>query len=256
MQRRSLIGSFDKGLSILELVATSEHPLRLQDVANSIGIDKSSALRFMATLQKHGLVERDLRDKTFAIGSKLQTWAIKLKAGSLIVEAARPYLRHLARVTEQTSHLAMLRADRVVLVEVVSSENAMSVRQTPGDWDPLYCSAVGKAILAFLPAVEQRRLIERISFRELTSRTISSPEILRIELRNVVQERLAYDDAEKNPQVSCIAAPVLDRFGYPVASLGLSMMTAQEPGSIRRHKALAAAVRQVTDDLTRELNGK
>ena len=251
---RQLIGSFDKGLSILELVATAEHPLRLQDVANSIGIDKSSALRFMTTLQKHGLVERNPHDKTFGTGTKLVMWSRNLKANNVVVEAARPHLRRLTQMTKQTSHLAMLRDDRVVLVEVMPSENAVSVRQTPGDWDPLYCSAVGKAILAFLPPVEQRKLVDRIVFRELTPATIGSPEILRIELRNVVHERLAYDDAENNPQISCIAAPVLDRSGYPVASLGISSIAALLPGGIRRQKSLAAAVRQVADEVTREFN--
>lgn len=251
---RQLIGSFDKGLSILELVATAERPLRLQDVANAIGIDKSSASRFMATLQKHGLVDRDPRDKTFGAGARLAMWSSQLKAANAVVDAARPHLRRLTGMTLQTSHLAMLRDDRVVLVEVMPSESAESVRQTPGDWDPLYCSAVGKAILAFLPPVEQRKLVDRIVFRELTPSTIGSPEMLRMELRNVVHERLACDDAENNPQISCIAAPVLDRSGYPVASLGISAIAARLPGSIRRQKGLVAAVRQVADELAREIN--
>lgn len=251
---QQLIGSFDKGLHVLELVATAEHPLRLQDIANAIQIDKSSASRFMATLQKHGLVERNARDKTFGVGTKLAMWSKNLKAGNAIVEAARPHLRRLTQLTKQTSHLAMLRDDRVVLVEVMSSDSAVSVRQTPGDWDPLYCSAVGKAILAFLPAVEQRKLVDRISFRELTPATLASPEMLRVELRNVVHERLAFDEAENNPQVSCIAAPLLDRSGYPVASLGISTIAALLPRGIRQERAFALAVRQIADDVTREIN--
>lgn len=248
------IGSFDKGLSILELLVTAEQPLRLQDVANAIGIDKSSALRFMTTLLSHGLVERHPRDKTFSVGTKLLMWSKNLKGGNVILEAARPHLRRLMQMTRQTSHLATLRDDRVVLVEVMPSESAVSVRQTPGDLDPLYCSAVGKAILAFLPPVEQRKLIDRIAFRELTPSTIASPEMLRIELRNVVHKRLAYDEAENNPQISCIAAPVFDRSGYPIASLGISVVAALHPGGIRQQKALAAAVQQVAEEVTREMN--
>lgn len=253
-RRPAGIGSFDKGLSILELLVTSEQPLRLQDVANAIGIDKSSALRFMTTLLSHGLVERHPRDKTFSVGTKLLMWSKNLKGGNVIIETARPHLRRLTQMTRQTSHLATLRDDRVMLVEVMPSESAVSVRQTPGDLDPLYCSAVGKAILAFLPPIEQRKLIDRIAFRELTPATIASPEMLRIELRNVVHERLAYDEAENNPQISCIAAPVLDRSGYPIASLGISVVTALHSGGIRQQRAMAAAVRQVADEVTREMS--
>lgn len=143
----------------------------------------------------------------------------------------------------------------MVLIEVMPSESAVSVRQTPGDLDPLYCSAVGKAILAFLPLVEQRRLIACMDFRVRTPTTISSPEMLRVDLRSIVQERLAFDESENNPQVSCIAAPVVDRAGYPIASLGISVVAALHPGSIRQQKALAGAVRQIAQDVSREVCG-
>ncbi|MDR0226800.1 MAG: IclR family transcriptional regulator [Burkholderiaceae bacterium] len=253
MPSQKLIASFDKGLSMLEMVVGAEQPLRLQDIANAMGMDKSSVLRFMATLHKHDLVERNGRDKTYSVGTKLAMWSRNLKAGNAIVEQVRPHLRRLTQMTRQTSHLASLRDDRVVLVEVMPSESAVSVRQTPGDWDPLYCSGVGKAILAFLPAVEQRRLIDRLDMRALTPTTMTSPEMLVIELRSIVRDRLAFDDCENNPQVSCIAAPILDRSGYPVASLGISLVAALHPGGIRQQKALATAVRQVADEVSREI---
>ena len=125
---QQLIGSFDKGLQILDLVVTAGQPLRLQDIANSIRIDKSSASRFMATLQKHGLVDRDPRDKTFSVGTRLLMWSSNFKAGNTIVAKARPHLLRLTQMTHQTSHLAMLRDGRVVLMDGVSSSGSRGSR--------------------------------------------------------------------------------------------------------------------------------
>lgn len=247
-KRRQLIGSFDKGLAILDFIVHAETPQRLQDVANHMQIDKSSALRFLATLEKHALVQRHPHDKTYVPGTRLLMWSKNLKAGNSIVEVVRPYLRRLTAMTGQTSHLAVLREDRVVLIEVVPSENAVSVRQIAGDWEPLYSTAVGKAILAFLPMVEQRKLIDQIEFREFTERTISTREMLRVELTAVVRERVAYDDSEMNLQIGCIAAPLLDRSGFPIASLGISTVSALHPGGPRAQRHFVTAVKQVAQE--------
>lgn len=245
-----IIGSFDKGLAILDYLVHSDSPLRMQDVADHLGIDKSSALRFLATLEKHALVERSPRDKTYQVGPRLLLWSKNLKAGNVIVDVVRPYLKRLTALTQQTSHLAVLRDEQVVLVEVMPAESRVSVRQTPGDLEPLYCSAVGNAILAFLPLVEQRKLIERISFRPLTPKTIDSVEMLRVELRAVTQERVAFDEQETNPQISCIAAPLLDRMGYPVASIGISTVSALQPERLRARGPLVEAVRKIAGEAT------
>ncbi|RYF28529.1 MAG: IclR family transcriptional regulator [Comamonadaceae bacterium] len=243
-----LIGSFDKGLAILDFIVHADTPQRLQDVANHLEIDKSSALRFLATLEKHALIRRQPHDKTYVIGTRLLMWSKDLKAGNSIVERVRPHLRRLTALTGQTSHLAVLREDRVVLIEVVASESAVSVRQIPGDWEPLYSTAVGKAILAFLPMVEQRKIIEQIEFREFTERTISTREMLRVELTSVLHERVAYDDAEMNLQIGCIAAPLLDRSGFPIASVGISTISALHPGGPRAQRHLVTAVKQVAQE--------
>lgn len=236
------------------MVVQCERPPRVQDVAEALAMDKSSALRFLRTLVKHDLIQRDPRDKTYSPGIKLLVWSKGLKASTAIVGLARPHLRQLTQLTQQTSHLAVLRSDRVVLIEVMPSETAVSVRQTPGDWEPLYCTAVGKAILAFLPTVEQRQLIDQVRFRELTPQSITTREMLNLELRTVARQRLAFDDCENNPLICCIAAPVLDRTGYPVASIGISMLAALFPGGPRRQTGHRDRVRQAAEALTAALN--
>jgi len=257
--RHATIASFDKGLRILEHIVHAEAPVRQYEIASRFDMDKSSVLRFLNTLSQLGLVERDPTHKTYRPGATLSIWASHLRASNLLVTRARPFLRSLALKTGQTAHLAVLRDDGVVLLEVMPSGHAVSVRQTPGDWEPLYCSSVGKAILALLPPAEQQLAISRIKFRELTPNTLSAPYMLRAELQSVLTERVAFDDAENNPEVSCIGAPVVDRYGYPVASLGISFLNSQYPKGPRvlrgfidevkaSAEALGAALMQATLD--------
>lgn len=238
-----MIASFDKGLRILEHIVHAEEPVRQYEIASRFNIDKSSVLRFLNTLSQRGLVERDPSDKTYRPGATLSIWAGHLGASNRLVTRARPFLRSLALETGQTAHLAVLRDDGVVLLEVMPSGHAVSVRQTPGDWEPLYCSSVGKAILALLPPAEQQLAISRIKFRELTPNTLSAPYMLRAELQSVLSERVAFDDAENNPEVSCIGAPVVDRYGYPLASLGISFLNSQYPRGPRMQRGFIDAVK-------------
>ncbi|MCH2220470.1 MAG: IclR family transcriptional regulator [Dechloromonas sp.] len=249
----AIIGSFDKGLNIFEFLIDSDEPIRIVDVAREFDIDKSSALRFLNTLERHGLAQKNPLDKTYTVGARIEYWAKSLRQPKALVEIARPYLRKLSEMTGQTSHLAIVEDDRAILIEVMPSDSVVSVRQTAGDWEPLYCTAVGKAILAHMSPAEQERLIAQMHFRRLTEKTITSAKQLRRELDRVLEERVAFDDAENNPQVSCIAAPLLDRQGFPLASVGISMVTSLHEGGPRRQVSMIAAVRRIADEITASL---
>ncbi|OZI55572.1 hypothetical protein CAL25_04050 [Bordetella genomosp. 5] len=249
----AIIGSFDKGLNIFEFLIDSDEPIRIVDVAREFGIDKSSALRFLNTLERHGLAQKNPLDKTYTVGARIEYWAKSLRQPKALVDIARPYLRRLSELTGQTSHLAIIEGDRAILLEVMPSDSIVSVRQAAGDWEPLYCTAVGKAILAHMSPAEQERLIAQMHFRRLTETTITSAKQLRRELDRVLDEGVAFDDGESNPHVSCIAAPLLDRHGVPLASVGISMVTSLHEGGPRQQVPMLAAVRRIADEITASL---
>ncbi len=251
----TLIASFDKGLRILDLIVHAQQPLRLQDVADALAIDKSSALRFLATLQKHALVRRHAADKTFSPGARLGLWSRGLGAQTRLTERIAPHLHGLVADTGQTAHLALLSGEGVRLVEVAPGPGDLAVRQTPGDWEPLYCSAVGKALLAYLPTAEQRRLIDRIEFREFTANTLSSATMLQVALRDVVHAGVAFDEAENHPDIHCIAAPIRDRSGFPLAAIGLSAHRRDGSPGVRARPDWIRAVQQWARRITADLLG-
>jgi IclR family acetate operon transcriptional repressor len=243
-----LVQSLARGIDIFEFVLEAGEPVRILDVAAQFGIDKSGAYRFLTTLERRGLLSKDPRTKTYLIGPRLRDWSEKLRdTRSELLASVRPLVEQLAAETKATAHLAVLQANRVVLIEVSSANTVIAIRQNVGDWEPLYCSAVGKAIVAFLPDAARKRVVERINFERHTPQTITSVFDLEIEFSQIRSSGIAFDRGEQNPDICCIACPILNAAGTPVASIGISMARRLIDGgpdtqmeAIRRVQAIAA----------------
>lgn len=218
------VQSLSRGLQIFDYVLAAETPVRSVDVAEHFNIDKSAAYRFLTTLEQHGLLAKNARGKTYTPGARLWQWASQIedsRAG--LVAAVKPIIDDLARGTGHVSHLAVLEANRVMLIDVAASEGLISIRQNAGDLEPLYCSAVGKAIIAFLPDAVRHSMIAQMDLRKHTEFTLATAEALEAELVQIRQDLVAFDRCEGNLEICCIAAPVLGPAGGAVASLGISM---------------------------------
>lgn len=231
--------TLSRGLSILEYVAKSPRFVRLRDVAEHFGLDRSAALRFLRTLEADGYLVRHEAMKMYSVGPKLLGFPRLPGSVERIIDAARPFLVQLARAAGQISHLAVLSGNQAVLVEVVASDAPVSVKQAVGDLEPLNSSAVGKALYAFLPEGERLLLGGQIAFVRHTPRTITSLDSLEAEAATVRADGVAFDRNEGNEQVCCLGCPVLGANGQPLASIGLSYVAAHLP----------APVDQMADDI-------
>ncbi len=246
-EQAQLVQSLARGIDIFEFVLEAGQPVRILDVAAHFGIDKSGAYRFLTTLERRGLLSKDARTKTYTIGPRLRSWSERLRdARSELLVSVRPLVEQLAAETKATAHLAVLETNRVVLIEVSSANSVIAIRQNVGDWEPLYCSAVGKAIVAFLPDTVRKSVVERINFERHTPQTITSVLDLEVEFARIRGSGVAFDKGEQNPEICCIACPILNQTGMPVASLGISMARRlinggpdEQADSIRSVRAMA-----------------
>lgn len=224
--------TLSRGLAILEYVAKAGHLVRLRDVAEHFAMDRSSALRFLRTLEAEGYLVRHVAMKVYSLGPKLLTFPRLPDRVERVIELARPVLERLGRATTQVAHLATLNGLNAVLAEVVASDAAVSVKQAVGDLEPLYSSAVGKAIYAWLPEAERAAVGKRIDFVAFTPRTITGIAALDAEAATIRALGVAFDRQEGNEHVSCIGCPIFDGDGTLVASIGVSYVTAHLDGAI------------------------
>lgn len=226
------VQSLSRGLELLEAVCNAGEPVRLRDIAARLGLDRSTALRLLMTLERSGFVSKDAF-KRYSSGPTLARLRRFSPSRGLLIERLRPLLNGLNQATGMTTYLGVLERDQAIIIEVLPSRHVISVRQMPGDTEPLYRGAVGKSLLANMPDQLQRSMISSMSFQRFTANTIVDADTLARELVEVRSSGVAFDEGEGHEDVCCIAAAVLDDAGVPLASVGISMVRALIPSGAR-----------------------
>jgi IclR family KDG regulon transcriptional repressor len=239
-----MVNSVQRAAAILGLLMR-EGRLGLSQVARSLGIPKSTAHSILETLEGEGLVGRDGSTGTFGLGIRLLELGQAAQESFELRRVASPHLLALNRDLDETVHLTVLDGDVVLYVECFESSKRLRTYSVIGVRAPLHCTAVGKAILAFLDDDEQIRLLNRIPLDRFTARTITGRTALRAHLKAVRARGWSVDDVEHEEGVRCVGAPVFDHLGRVCASISISGPTQRiTAGSLPRlaKKAQATAL--------------
>ncbi|WP_157181559.1 IclR family transcriptional regulator [Actinopolymorpha alba] len=210
-----------KALQVLRCLGEAGRALTLGEVCQLVGLPKSTTFKYLRTLRATGFATHDAETDTYRIG--LLVWDLGQLSGdqSQLRELALPAMRTLHRAFDETVNLAVPDGRAVVYLEMIESTRALRMQARLGSRDPMYSTAVGKAMLAALPGNDWRdRLPRRLTAR--TPRTITSLTALRRDLTDVRQCGYALDRGENEAGVSCVAAPVLDRQGRVVAAISVA----------------------------------
>lgn len=218
---RQLIGSLVKGLNVLDILMDCGE-VGVTELSNMLGINKSNAYRLLNTLEEQGYVEQDDRSEKYKLGMKFARLKIQVLGDAEIQTMARTYLDRLTNETKESSTLCVFANDTGILVGKQSSSETISANCALGMNEPLYCTALGKALLAYLPQSEQERLLKTMELKPLTPKTFVTSDQLMADLRKVVATGVAIDDEEYSLGMRCLASPVFDAAGKLEASIGIS----------------------------------
>ncbi len=244
------VQALDRAFAVLDLLGESDTPLGLAQVASSLQLHKSTAHRFLMVLERHRMVERTPNGK-FRLGLRLFDFGNRAIEQYDLRERAQPHLRRLVAETEETAHLCILEAARMIYIDKIEPARSVRMITRIGASNPVHCTSVGKAILAFLPEDRTAEIIRRIRFERMTHRTIVTLEAFRVELEKTRRRGYAVDDEELEEGLRCIAVPVLDAQRQPVAAVSVSgpsfRVTAQKLPSIANH--LLQCVRGISADM-------
>lgn len=231
--------SLDRAVSVLELLGDSEGPLGLADVCERMDLHKSTAHRALMVLERTGLIERTL-DNRFRLGLKLYELGSRAVEQIDLRARVQPWFRRLSAQVGETVHLGVLQKATVVYLDKVEPSNRrVWLDSRIGASNPVYCTAMGKAMLAFLPPDAAADVIARIRFTRFTPRTLVTPEALQRSLERVRRRGYAIDDEEVECGVRCVGAPILNEAGRPVAAVSVSgpssRITSQSVPGIAEH---------------------
>ena len=244
----SEIQSLARGLQILDLFAQAENGLSITEIAQHLGVDKSSASRLVKTLVSHQYVQPDAGSRRYVLGKRLHQLGWQILNRIPVREQAKPFLYRLVQETEECAHTAVYSQGKALVIDDVEAESSLRVVGGIGRLLHLHCTAVGKTLLAFshLPLPDERIM--------RTPRTMIETEILQEHLACIRDQGYALDDEENDLGVRCLAAPVYDFAGLMIAVIGISGPTIRV--TLERVPTLGQQVMQAGCDLSRELGFK
>ncbi|MDX3925623.1 MAG: IclR family transcriptional regulator [Shinella sp.] len=200
-------GTLGKAVSVLELVALAESPLRFTDILAASGQPRGTLHRQLSHLVEEGLV--DLRpDHRYEPGLRLLRFASNSWARNQFRSVAEPHLRALHEHTGETVHLGILRGREIIYLDKVESRQAVRMSSQIGNASPAYCTGVGKAALSVLSDERLKEIVSGIDFHRFTPSTIADARTLVEELQEVRSRGFAFDREEHEAGICCVAAPV------------------------------------------------
>jgi DNA-binding IclR family transcriptional regulator len=228
-------------ISLLRLVAADRGATPLPDLAAEAGMPASTAHRLVAALVREGMLFRATRGR-YLLGPSAYAMIDPQGMSKLLKLLGRPILDKLAKDTGQICHLGVFEAEMVTYL-LKSSARRENVITREDSALEAYCTGVGKALLAYLPQEELDLYLSGGSFVQLTTTTITDPQLLMCELQTVRARGYAIDNCEMIANLRCIATPILNGDGRALAALSVSMdasACAAEAALVHLPKLLAA----------------
>ena len=201
----------------------NKSPLSLTEIAKRTHIHKTTMLRFLSTLCNLGYVLFNEGSKKYAISDKIQEFSQKNSVNNLL-NISMTKLIFLSEITQETIHLARLENRLLKYIHKIESTKTLRVvtSSKAGGENPLYCTGLGKAILAFLPEKEKEGFLDSITFIPFTTHTITDRVSLQKELVRIRDFGYSVDNEEHEEGVVCYAMPILNTKGYPIAAISVS----------------------------------
>jgi len=212
------VRSVDRAASLLIALGESQGDAGVTELARRLELHKSTASRLLATLQKHGLVERNDESGKYRLGLAVIRLGGHAEQSLDLHAIAAPELEELARSVHETASLECCEGDIAVTIAYADSSGICRDRQ--GRTSPLHASATGKILLASKPEREIMRL-SRSTFTAFTPHTIVRVDLLLEELARVRTRGFSTAFGEHEASVNAIAVPVFDHRTSVVAALGL-----------------------------------
>jgi DNA-binding IclR family transcriptional regulator len=242
--------SLDRAVSVLEVLGQSDTPLSLAEICQRMGLHKSTAHRSLMVLERSALIERT-QENRFRLGLKLYELGNRAVEQIDLRARVQPFFRRLATQVGETVHLSVLQKTKVVYLDKVEPNRRVCMSSKTGTSNPVYCTSMGKAMLAFQTEETIEQIIARIHFVRYTSKTLTSRETLLKALERIRRRGYAIDDEEIEVGVRCIGAPIFNENRQAIAAVSVSgpasRITVQSVPAIAEH--LLRCCREISTSL-------
>lgn len=212
----------EKALKIIGILAESGKELALHEIAEKLGIPKSTAHGLISTLYNYNFIEQSSFTGKYKLGLRL------FELGNIVANrmdvrtTAAPYIQKLVETIEETVHLTILDKGKVLYIDKRESHQSLRIASQIGMRLPAHCTGVGKVLLAFSPPSEIKKIVATNGLPMFTKNTITDFNKLEKELKRIKIQGYAIDNEEFMEGLRCVAAPLRDHTGKVCAAISIS----------------------------------
>lgn len=242
--------SFERGLSILFAFDEEKKELSAEELSSAIGIPHTSIYRFIKTLRKTGLIEKNTCTGKYFLGQSIVKLSTLIQSSYNIIELSLPILTNITAITGETSVLTMLRNDYCVCELTKEPSNPLRLSPKLGDPIPLYVDSTSQAILAFMPSRDQKNILKG-ELVQYGPKGITDKEVMKNRLHMIKKQGYVVTEEEMYADTKGISAPFFNSLGQVVGSLSVSgpknrIIKEKEPDFIR---LIMDSAQELTDQL-------
>lgn len=245
--------ALQRGLAILELLASMESGVTLSEISTALKLSPASVFRLTGVLEEAGYLRREESSRRFSLSRKLLLLAQPKHEGRSLIESCLPAMREVLRLTGETVQLCVLAENECVMIEQLASTHPFKYIVDLGSRPPVHCCAPGKAMLAHLPEDVLDTTLDALVLEKHTERTITTRQGMRDEFAKVRARDFAVDQAEHFEGIHCVAAPILDHAGQAVAAITIAGPSSRI--QVRRFTELGNIMKRASIDAARRYLG-
>ena len=250
MRGRGGVQSLERAAALLRALAEAGRPLSAGELAAAVGLPRPTVYRLLQTLCAEGWVAQNGR--SFVIGASVLWLAARRLEQLELRSVGRPILAELRDRTGETVHLGVLEAGQVVYVEKLESPGPLRMASMVGRIVPAHSTALGKAMLAYLPWEQVERIVEKHGLARRTSNTITDPARLFQELAAVRARGYSIDNVENEEGIRCVGAAIFEHRGRVAGAVSVSGSVATISLE-RARRELAPLVREAAERISRAM---
>lgn len=217
-----LIQSVSHALDLLEQFHDEVDELGVTELSKRLKLHKNNVFRLLATLESRGYIDQNKATENYRLGLKTLELGQTFVKQMGLLRQSRPVLEWLVRQCNETSYIAILKDFDIIYLDAVETDLTVRVVTRVGSRLPAYCSAAGKAQLAYLSEEELENYFSGKELKRFTQNTVIEVEELKRELKKVTELGYSIDNEELDTGVRCVGAPVRDYTRRIVGAVSIS----------------------------------
>ena len=221
MSADSQVKSLARAMQVLECFSVEQPELGPSEIARMLGMQKSTVYNILSTFEQLGYLVKNPQSSRYFLGLKVLHLGYIVNSHHGLRDIFLPYLHRIAQETREVCYFGILDGSEVLYMESTYPSNQQQTRNILGERAPLYCTGLGKAMLAYLPEEQAEKVISG-KLKAYTGCTITDPNVLRNNLEEIRQNGYATDNMEHEYGIRCVAVPIFNAAGKVFAAVSVS----------------------------------